>query len=127
MNSATATVLLIVVFGFRDFFGALGCVGAEPCGFDFAFFAGFLIDFLAAFFVTGFFAVFLRPLTAGLLFLARFFDAAALVVRARGDLPTLFAFLPEVFFLGVATTNSFMAQTGLSGLIIGAALPRYFR
>ena len=69
-------------------------------------------DFIAVFFaVTG----------AGLV-------AVPLVPPAQaGDLPTFFAFFLEVFFLGVATTNSFMAQTGLLGLIIGGALPRCFR
>src|SRR5260370_21840833 len=88
-DSVARLALLVVapVFGCRDFFGALGCVGVEPRVFDFAFFAGFLTDFLAAFFVTGFFAVFLPLLTTRLLFLARFFDAAASVVRASGDLP----------------------------------------
>src|ERR1700687_2905949 len=126
---AVGPALLVVapVFGFREFFGMLVCLGTETRFFDFVFFAAFLTDFLAAFFVAGFFAVFFAFLTTRLLFLARFFDAAALVVRARGDLRTFFAFFPEVFFLGVATTNSFMAQTGLLGLIIGAALPHRFR
>src|SRR6266404_402132 len=87
------------VFGFPDFFATLVCSGAETCFFDFVFLA------------TDFFAAFFALLTTRLLFLARFFDAAALVVRPRGDLRTFFAFFPGVFFLGVATTNSFMAQT----------------
>src|SRR5260370_20542168 len=62
-----ALLVVAAVFGCRDFFGALGCVGVDPRVFDFAFFAGFLTDFLAAFFVTGFFAVFLPLLTTRLL------------------------------------------------------------
>src|SRR6266851_3943015 len=121
-------LLVVVVFGFRDFFGTLVGSGAETRLFDFVFFAAFLIDFPAAFFTAGFLAAFFAFLTTALLFLARFFDAAALVDRARGGLRAFFAFFfPEVFFLGVATTNSFMAQTGLLGLISGGALPRCFR
>src|ERR1700716_787319 len=130
--AAGAALLVVVsVSGFPDFFGTLVGSGAETRFFDFACFEDFLPDVLAAFFATGFFAgfmaAFLACLTTRLLFLTRFFDAAALVVRARGDLRTFFAFLPDGFFLGVATTNSFMAQTEFSGLIVGGALPRGFR
>jgi hypothetical protein len=128
--AAAAVLLAVAVFGFRDFFGPLVGLGAETRFFDFVFFAAFLTDFLAAFFVVGFLAAFLATffafLTTRLLFLARFFDAA-LADRARGGLRAFFAFFPEVFFLGVATTNSFMAQTGLLGLISGGALPRCVR
>jgi hypothetical protein len=120
----------VAVFGFCDFFGNLGGSGAETRLFDFVFFAAFLTDFLAAFFAVGFlvafFAVFFAFLTTRLLFLTRFFDAA-LADRARGGLRAFFAVFPEVFFLGVATTNSFTAQTGLLGLISGGALPRRVR
>jgi hypothetical protein len=101
-------------------------LGAETRFFVFVFFAAFLTDFRAAFFVAGFLAALFAFFTTRLLFLARFFDAA-LADRARGGLRAFFAFFPEVFFLGVATTNSFMAQTGLLGLISGGALPRCFR
>src|SRR5258705_12864003 len=111
------------VFGFTGFFATGVGSGAEARFVDFVFLAVCLNDFLAAFFAVGFFAAFFAAffafLTTRLVFLARFFDAAALVVRARGDLRTFFAFFPEVFFLGVATTNSFMAQTGLLGLKSG--------
>jgi hypothetical protein len=116
----------VAVFGFRNFFGNLIGSGAETCCFDFVFFAAFLTDFLAAFFAAGFLAAFFAFLTTRLLLLVRFFDAA-LADRARGGLRAFFAFFPEVFFLGVATTNSFMAQTGLLGLISGGALPRRVR
>src|SRR5258705_12939138 len=121
------------VFGFTGFFATGVGSGAEARFVDFVFLAVCLNDFLAVFFAVGFFAAFFAAffafLTTRLLFLARFFDAAALVVRARGDdLRTFFAFFPEgFFFLGVATTNSFMARTGLFGLISGGALPRWFR
>src|SRR5260370_1304805 len=126
---AAGPVLLAVAsgFGFSDFFGDLVGSGAETRLFDFVFFAAFLTDFLAAFFTAGFLAAFFAFLATALLFLARFFDAAALVDRARGGLRAFFAFFPEVFFLRVATTNSFTAQTGLLGLISGGALPRCFR
>jgi hypothetical protein len=123
--------LLVVAsaFGLPDFFATLVGLRTEFRFFDFV--ADFLTDFLATFFVAGFFAApfaaFFVFLTTPLLFLERFFDAAAFVVRARGDLRTFFAFFPETFFLGVATTNSSMAQTGLLGWIIGGALPRCFR
>jgi hypothetical protein len=130
-------------FGFLAdgvFPAALGCLGAETdlfglvaladfCG-DF-FPAFFTADFLTVFFVAFlvvFFTVFLAFFTVRLLVFARFFDAAALVARARGDLRAFFAlcvlevllevffevffevFL-EAFFFGDATTNSFTAQT----------------
>jgi hypothetical protein len=51
--------------------------------------------------------------------LPRFF-VAFLAERARDEARAFFAFgFPTVFFLGVATTNSLMAQTRLSGLIPG--------
>jgi hypothetical protein len=128
--AAAAVLLAVAVFGFRDFFGTLVGLGVEACFFDFVFFAAFLTDFLAAFLVAGFLAAFFGAffafLTTRLLFLARFFDAA-LVDRPRGGVRAFFAFFPEVFFLGVATTNSFMALTGLLGLISGGALPRCVR
>jgi hypothetical protein len=103
------------------FLAARGRFGAETGLFDAAFLEGFLIDFLealfAADFFAGFFAVFFTFFAAVLLFWARFFDAAALA--ARGDSFFVFVFL-EVFFLE-ATTNSFMAQTRLSGLMFSGA------
>jgi len=123
--AAAAVLLAVAVFGFSDFFSALVGLGAEARCFDFGFFAAFLTDFLAAFFAAGFLATFLAFLTTRLLFLARFFDAT-LADRARGGLRALFAFFPEVFFLGVATTIP-LAQTGLLGLISGGALPRCVR
>src|SRR5260370_38278704 len=126
---AVGPVLLAVasVFRFSDFFGNLVGSEAELCCFDFVLLAAFLADFPAAFFAAGLFAAFFAFLTAALLFSARFFGAAG-VDRARGGLRAFFAFFfPEVFFLRVATTNSFMAQTGLLGLISGGALPRCFR
>ncbi|MDP1883168.1 MAG: hypothetical protein Q8K88_09840, partial [Bradyrhizobium sp.] len=48
--------------------------------------------------------------------LARFFTAAALLARTREALRAFFVFgFLEAFFLGVATTISFIAQTGLPG------------
>src|SRR5882757_413607 len=92
------------------------------------FLVGFLDGFLGTFFAAVFFAVFLALFVAAflafftkrLLVLARVFDAAALAVRALGDLRAFFAprFL-AVFFLAVATTISFIAQTRLSGIIAG--------
>ncbi len=104
--------VVAAVFGCSDFFGTFDCLATGTGVFAFAVSANFLTDFfltdfLAAFFATGFFAAFLAFFTAGLLFLARFFDATALVARARADLGAFFAFFPEVFLLGVATTNSF--------------------
>src|SRR3979411_1502068 len=89
---AAGPALLVVawVFGFPDFFGTLVCSGIETRLFDFAFLAVFLTDLLAGFFAAGFFAAFFAAffafLTTRLLFLARFFDAAALVVLPPGDL-----------------------------------------
>src|SRR5882672_3693866 len=85
------------------------------------FLVGFLDGFLGTFFAAVFVAAFLAFFTKRLLVLARFFDAAALAVRALGDLRAFFAprFL-AVFFLAVATTISFIAQTRLSGIIAGA-------
>ena len=112
------------------FLAARGCFGAETGVFDFAFLAGFLIDegflidfleaLFAADFFAGFFAVFFAFFAAVLLFLARFFDAAALA--ARGDSFFVFFFF-EVFFLE-ATANSFMAQTRWLGLMVSGALYR---
>jgi hypothetical protein len=84
-------------------------------------------DFLADFFVVGFFAArfavffaFLPGLTfltipafltARLAFLERFPEAAAFADRGPADLRAFFVFVFEVFFLGVATTKSFMART----------------
>jgi hypothetical protein len=49
--------------------------------------------------------------------LPRFFTAAALLARTRETLRVFFVFgLLEVFFLGDATTISFIAQTGLPGM-----------
>ncbi|HTF79870.1 MAG TPA: hypothetical protein VK620_37110 [Bradyrhizobium sp.] len=94
------------------------------------FLVGFLDGFLGTFFAAVFFAVFLALFVAAFLaffterltVLARFFDAAALAVRALGDLRAFFAprFL-AVFFLAVATTISFIAQTRLSGIFAGGA------
>jgi hypothetical protein len=115
----------------------LALPGVEPGSFDLVlltdFFAGFLaalfataafltvflVVFLAAFFTVffavffeGFFEVFLAAFFAPrLLVFARFFTADTFAVVARVDLPAFFAprFL-TVFFLGVATTNSFMLK-----------------
>src|SRR5882724_5022719 len=91
-------------------------------GFLGAFFAAVLFSAFFAFFLAGFFSVFFAFFTGGLPVLARFFDASALAVRALGDLRAFFAprFL-AVFFLAVATTISFIAQTRLSGIIAGGA------
>src|SRR6266853_688782 len=80
---------------------------------------GFLGTFFAAVFFTVFLAIFLAFFTERLPVLARVFDAAALTARL-GDLRAFFAprFL-AVFFLAVATTISFTAQTRLSGIIAG--------
>src|SRR5713101_1016509 len=81
--------------------------------------AFFAAVFFTVFF-TVFFAVFLAFFTERLLVLARVFDAAALAVRALGDLRAFFApRVLAVFFLAVATTISFIAQTRLSGIIAG--------
>jgi hypothetical protein len=81
------------------------------------FFEGFLATFFAVDFLTAFFVVFLLAffnafpdfLATGLLLAARFFAAAFLPALARGDLRTFFALrFFDVFFFGVATTNSFM-------------------
>ncbi len=67
------------------------------------FFAVFFASFLATFFVLP--ALF----TTRLLLAARFFAAAFLPALARGDLRTFFALrFFDIFFFGVATTNSFM-------------------
>src|SRR6267378_2882516 len=106
---AAGPVLLVVasVLGVPDFFDTLGCLGVETRFFDFVFFADFLSGFLGGFFATGFFTSFLAAffafLTTRLPFLARFFDAVAVLVWARLGLRTFLAFLPEVFFLGGAT------------------------
>src|SRR5712691_1163177 len=83
---------------------------------------GFLGAFFAAVFFTVFFAFFLTAFlaffTGRLPVLARVFDAAALAVRALGDLRAFFApRVLAVFFLAVATTISFIAQPRLSGII----------
>src|SRR5882724_5157970 len=103
---------------------AMGLFGLLFDDFLVGFLDGFLGAFFAAVFFTAFlavlFAVFLASFTERVPVLARFFDAAALAVRALGDLRALFAprFLAG-FFLAVATTISFIAQTRLSGIIAG--------
>jgi hypothetical protein len=73
------------------------------------------VFFLVAVFFTAFFAVFLAGAAARLLFFARLFDAAALVV-ARRVLRAFFAlrFL-TLFFLGVANTISFCCSNTIVG------------
>jgi hypothetical protein len=105
--------------------------GVAPGLFGPAFFADFpgdlsgalfAADFFPAVFFVVFFTVFLAFFAPRSLVLARFFSAAAFAVRARGDLRVFFAlrFL-TVLFLAVATTISFIAQTRLSGIFVGAA------
>src|SRR3977135_2709159 len=91
-------------------------------GFLGAFFAAVFFTAFLAFFLAAFFTDFSAFFTGRLPVLARVFDAAALAVRALGDLRAFFAprFL-AVFFLAVATTISFIAQTRLSGIIAGGA------
>jgi hypothetical protein len=108
---------------------SLACFGAEARFFDVVFFADFFGDFLGdffgdflgafvtpVFFFAIFFAAFLAFCVPRLLVFARFFSADALVVGPRSDLRAFFAlrFL-TVFFLAVATTISFVVETGLSG------------
>src|SRR6267154_1826729 len=89
-------------------------------GFLGAFFAAVFFTACFAVFLAAFFTVFLAFFTERLLVLARVFDAAALAVRALGDLRAFFApRVLAVFFLAVATTISFIAQTRLSGIIAG--------
>jgi hypothetical protein len=79
--------------------------------FDFAALADFRDDLLAVFLALALLAllvVFARGLT-------RFF--AALAVRARGALRAVFALFFTVFFLRVATTNSFVAQIKIIWII----------
>jgi hypothetical protein len=93
--AGAALGLLISIF-FEDFLGLLRALLAA-------------VVFLAAF--RAFFA------SSLLGFFPRFF-VAFLVERTREDAPFFFA-LPflTVFFLGVATTNSFTASTRMSGLV----------
>src|ERR1700733_4014608 len=81
--------------------------GIDGALFETVFVADFLAGFLGFFFAgafAGFFAGFLDFPAAGLLFFARFLDAA---VRAVRDDTLLAFFFFEDFFL-VATTNSFV-------------------
>jgi hypothetical protein len=136
---AATVALLVAVFDFATVFltaGAAGegfattlaLAGVELRLFDFVFFAAFFAGFLGTFFAAAvfltvflavflavlfaaFFAVFLAFFAPRLLTFARFFTADAFAVLVRADLPAFFAprFL-TVFFLGVATTNSFMLK-----------------
>jgi hypothetical protein len=123
---------LVAVFGFATLFltaagdgvvTPLALPGVELRLFDFVFFADFFAGFLGAFFATAvfltvflpaFFAAFLAVFLVAffaprLLTFARFFTAEAFAALARADFPAVFAFcFLEVFFLGFATTNSFM-------------------
>src|SRR6266851_2552805 len=97
---ATGFSVAMAVFVFAPVvLTALSCFGAETGFFGFAFFAGFPNGFLAVFFAAVVFAVFFDFFAATLVFLARFFEAAALAAE------TFFAFF---FFEGFfrATTNS---------------------
>jgi hypothetical protein len=111
-NVFSATLILFAV--------ALGLFGPLFDDFLVGVLDGFLGTFFAAVFFTAFLALFVTAFlaffTERLLVLARFFDAAALAVRALSDLRAFFAprFL-AVFFLAIATTISFIAQTRLSG------------
>jgi hypothetical protein len=89
---------------FGDFFARVFAAGCFA-----AFFTVFLADFFAAFLV--FF-------TTRLLFFAVFF-AAALAERPRCEFCFLAFFFFEVFFFGVATTNSFKKLSGLRILLSG--------
>src|SRR5260370_4943276 len=90
--------------------------------FAFVFFGFFAAFSPAALFFLFLFIPFLAFFARRLLLCARFFTADAFAALARAGLRVFFAFrFPEDFFLGVATTNSFMAQTGLLGLIVGGA------
>src|SRR5258708_38135494 len=104
-----------------SFAAGLGLFGLLCDDFLVGFLDGFLGTFFAAIFFTVFLAIFLAFFTERLPVLARVFDAAALTARL-GDLRAFFAprFL-AVFFLAVATTISFVAQTRLSGIIAGGA------
>jgi hypothetical protein len=133
---AATVAFLVAGFGFATVFLTAGAAGGGvvntlalaavelrlfDLGFLADFFAGFFGDFFAtaAFltvfltaFLAAFFTVFLAAFFAPrLLTFARFFAAVAFAVLARADLPAFFAprFL-TVFFLGVATTNSFMLK-----------------
>ncbi|MEO6842222.1 MAG: hypothetical protein ABI192_15845 [Bradyrhizobium sp.] len=110
---------------------------AFAAGFFADFFAVFLVAFLATVFfavfltvsftvfLVAFLAVFFAFFTTRLLFLARFFAVAATDLRAffRAFLADRFlavfladflaAFFLDVFLVGVATTNSFIVETGL--------------
>src|SRR5258708_27479024 len=78
-------------------------------GFLGAFSAAVFFTVFFAFFLAAFFTAFLAFFTERLLVLVRVFDAAALAVRALGDLRAFFApRVLAVFFLAVATTISFI-------------------
>jgi hypothetical protein len=123
-----ATVFLTAGAAGEGFATTLALAGVELRLFDFIFFAAFFAGFLGTFFAAAvfltvflavflavlfaaFFAVFLAFFAPRLLTFARFFTADAFAVLVRADLPAFFAprFL-TVFFLGVATTNSFMLK-----------------
>ena len=102
---------------------AAACFGVDTAGFFVpAFFAAFLAAFLAALlrgflrcFLGGLFCSFLRRLLRFLrrracFFAARFFAVDFLATRARGALLAFLPFLLGVFFLRVATTNSFISS-----------------
>ncbi|MEO6779817.1 MAG: hypothetical protein ABI407_02175, partial [Bradyrhizobium sp.] len=104
---------------FTVFLTTLVCGGVAPDLLALGFFDRFLAGFPAALFAAlpVFFAAFL---TACLPVWARFFAAEAWL--ARRDLRTFFAVrFVGVFFLAVATPNSFVAQIDLSGRTIRGA------
>jgi hypothetical protein len=97
--------------------------GAELRFVDFAFFAGFFDDLLAVFFVVVFFAgvvrfaaflAFFAFFGARVAFFARFFEADVLALRF--DLPAcLRPFFLAIFFLALATPNSFYCSNQIVG------------
>src|SRR5258708_36420383 len=104
------------VFGLVVVDGVVGVgLPSESRFFDVVFFADFFNDFFPLFFTIDFFAVFfaafLAFVTTRLFFFARFFDAAALVSRARCGLRPFFVFrFLMVLLFANATTVSFISQ-----------------
>jgi len=83
--------------------------GVERRLFGFGFFEAFFDDFLAAFFAAGvFFAAFFAFFATRLLVFVRFFCADDLVEARRGLRAFFGLRFLTVFFLGVATTVSFL-------------------